>query len=232
MNWMKMLEVLKRPVLPGGKPVIVAVVAAMLVLTSFVGYLFGKNRVPNTVERVVVREVTSREMQQELEGLRLKNEGLLARIRGMVEVGPEEILNQDEPVVGCPEQAITEVRIAPFRFATYGRMTMLDTDSATLQPTYQLSLLKNVDVSRCTEFYFNGEEFICDTPRLGVLDLFFYGHAVYDPAHAPSDQRFLDAGVGIRWQRWPASRWKIEAAYDVNGWFTLGLRREFRILGK
>jgi hypothetical protein len=188
--------------------------------------------VPNEVPRVIIREVTSREMQEELDGLRLDNEGLLARIRGMVEVAPEEILIQDEPIEGCPETAITEVRIAPMRSATYGRLNLLESDSATLTPTYQLSLLKDVDVSRCTEYYFSGEEFICNTPRLGILDLFLYTDLVYDPLNPLADQRILDAGVGLKWMRWPSSRLSIEAARDINGWFTLGLRRDIRLLGR
>jgi len=227
----KFLELMRRPALPGGKPIFVALVFVLMLLSAFVGHLFGRDSVPGEIPTVVIREVSNRQMEKELENLRLENDGLLNRLRGRVEVAPAEVLILDEPIEGCPETAITEVRITGSGMASYTRLTRLLSDSIPT-PRYEFALVNDVDISRCTQVYFNGERFVCDTPRLGVLDLFLYTDLVYDPMDPIADQRIMDAGVGLKWKRWPSSNWSIELSRDINGWFTFGLRREFRLLGR
>ena len=224
-GWGRFLELMRRPALPGGKPIFIAAIAALMLLSAFVGHLFGRDSIPGEVPVTIIREVASKEMERELGELRLENEGLLARLRGRVEIAPAEELILDEPIEGCPETAIMEIRIRPYGMASYTRLTRLESDSISVVPMYQFSLLKDVDISRCTQFYFSGETFVCDTPRLGVLDLFLYTSLV-------TDQRVLDAGVGLNWRRWPSSNWSLELSRDINGWFSFGIKRKFRLLGR
>ena len=168
----------------------------------FVGRALAQGSPPVTVTEI--REVTPQSIQDTIEDMRLKNDGLLARIRG-IESRPPRVILRTDTIVTPPDTVYSFVDVRD------GQLTFdLFTNN-----THELQ--QGINVADCDDgFQISAGEVSCNRARLGHLWL-------------AGELAYPYSSVGLEWRRSFRSSMDIYVGISTKGSLVLRVRSGVRV---